>query len=93
MDDKVILEQYRIIKSTYYDEYGEEGDEYFYIQKHKSFLGIKYWKNITHTICGMGDSYQSVTRFGSYFDAYEFCVKLKSGMKTDGWKRETVTYL
>jgi hypothetical protein len=41
----------------------------------------------------MGDTYQNVTRFKSYFDAYEFCVKLKSGMKTDGWKEETVTYL
>jgi hypothetical protein len=93
MDDKVILEQYRIIKSTYYNEYGEDEREYHYIQKRKSFLGIKYWKNITHTICGMGDTYQNVTRFKSYFDAYEFCVKLKSGMKKDGWKEETVTYL
>jgi len=93
MDDKVILEQYRIIKSTYYDEYGKEGDEYFYIQQRKSFLGFKYWKNISHTVNGMGGSYQNTTRFGSYFDAYEFCVKLKSGMKKDGWKEETVTYL
>jgi hypothetical protein len=93
MDDKVILEQYRIIKSTYYNEYGEEGNEYFYIQKHKSFLGIKYWKDVEHTLSGMGGDYKCTTRFNSYFDAYEFCVKLKTGMKKDGWKTETVTYL
>jgi hypothetical protein len=93
MDDKIILEQYRIIKSTYYNEYGEDEKEYHYIQKRKSFLGIKYWKDIEHTLSGMGGEYKCTTRFNSYFDAYEFCVKLKSGIKKDGWKTETVTYL
>jgi hypothetical protein len=93
MSDKTILEKYRILKSTYYDEYGEEKNEYHYIQQRKSFLGIKYWKDITHTIGGMGGDYKQTTRFETYFDAYEFCVKLKSGMKVDGWKTETVNYI
>jgi hypothetical protein len=87
------MKEYRILKSTYYDEYGKEQNEYHYVQQRKSFLGFKYWKNITHEDFGPGGVTRVTTTFDSYFDAYEFVVKLKTGMKVNEHKVETVSEL
>lgn len=85
--------QYRIRKSTYYNEYGNETNEYHYVQYLASFLGIKYWKSIKHDDFGPGGITKVTTTFDSLFDAYEFIDKLRTGTKTNGRKDETVVDL
>lgn len=85
--------QYRIRKSTYFDEYGKEKREYYYIQQLKKFLWREYWSDIKHTVGGMGGNYKKTTEFNSYFDAYEFTVRLKTGALTDKWKEETIEHV
>lgn len=85
--------QYRIRKSTYFDEYGKEKREYYYIQQLKKFLWREYWSNIKHTVGGMGGDYKTTTEFNSYFDAYEFTVRLKTGALTGKWKEETIEHV
>jgi hypothetical protein len=85
--------QYRIRKSTYYNEHGNEGHEYHYVQQLKSFLGIKYWKSIEHDDFGPSGITKVTTTFDNYFDAYEFVAKLRTGTKVNGCKDETVIEL
>lgn len=87
------MKQFRVRKSTYYDEYGKESREYHYIQQLKSFLGFKYWVDIKHEIGSISGSWKETTRFDNYFDAYEFCIKLKDGLKRDGRVDEIVSYI
>ena len=85
--------QFRVRKSTYYNEYGEESREYYYIQQLKSFLGIKYWRNIKHEVCYTSGCYKTTTQFNTYFEVYEFTVKLKTGLKASKWKEEVISYV
>jgi len=55
--------QYKIYRQSHLNEYGVEGSISYYIREHKTFLGIPYWKDITHQICGMGDCYNVRTQF------------------------------
>ena len=65
--------QFRVRKSTYYNERGIIENESYYVQQHKSILGIKFWKDIN-------------TYFNTYFEAYEFAVKLKTGLEINKHK-------
>jgi hypothetical protein len=88
--------QYRIRKSTYFDDHGNEKHEheYHYVQQLKSFLGIKYWSSIKHDGFGpRGLTTKITTTFDTYFDAYEFVIKLKTGTKVNERKDETVIEL
>ena len=71
--------QFRVRKSTYYNERGMVESETYYVQQYKSILGIKFWKNI-HTY------------FSTYFEAYEFATKLKTGLEINKRKEEIVSY-
>jgi len=72
--------QFRVRKSTYYNKRGDVESEVYYIQQLKSFLGIKYWKEIAEY-------------FNTYFEAYEFAVKLKTGLMRNKRKEEIVSYI
>lgn len=71
--------QFRVRKSTYYNERGIIENESYYVQQHKSILGIKYWKDIN-------------TFFNTYFEAYEFAAKLKTGLEINKRKEEIISY-
>ena len=84
--------KYRIIEGSYKDEYGTETRKAYYIQKEKSFLGFKYWRYQTHTICGMSDCYDVRTEFKTYEDANKFIQTHLCGRDfKDGWKYKVVT--
>lgn len=72
--------QFRVRKSTYYNRRGDIEGETYYVQQLKSFLGIKYWKEITEY-------------FNTYFEAYEFAVKLKTGLRRNKRKEEIISYI
>ena len=40
--------KYKIVKSSYYNEYGEEKSTQYYILRRKRFLGIGYWSRVSH---------------------------------------------
>jgi len=75
------MNNYRIFRSVYVNEYGKEGTPYFWIKKRKTFLGIPYWESIRHYD---GGEYTYLTRFDSYDDALNFIENvLEKGIKTD----------
>jgi hypothetical protein len=79
------------MESIYYDEYGKEQDKHYYIQKRKSFLGIKYWSDIKHEVCGYGDCYNITTQFKSQTDAYNFVnTVLCPQKKKNSWENTIV---
>ena len=67
--------EYKIMKHSYFDEYGTESNIYYYILERRRFLGIPFWKEITHQICGMGDCYNITTQFKTLEDAEKFIKK------------------
>ena len=73
--------KYRIMESIYYDGYSKEKDKHYYIQKRKSFLGIKYWRDIKHEIRDGIWIVEVNTQFKSYEDAYEFIKTVLSPKK------------
>lgn len=64
--------KYKIYKRHHHNEYGDIGNETFFIKKKKSFLGITYWKEITHTECFVCDCYKTTTEFKTYEEAKNF---------------------
>ena len=64
--------EYKIMRHSYFDEYGTESNIYYYILESRKFLGIPYWKEITHQICGMGDCYNIRTQFKTLEEADTF---------------------
>ena len=64
--------KYKIFELHHHDKYGKRENSQFFIKKRKTFLGIEYWKNVTHTECGYGDCYQTKTTFGTEELAREF---------------------
>lgn len=66
--------EYKIFRYSYIDEYGKESpiSIYYYIKESRKFLGIKFWFEITHEVCGMGDCIQYRTKFPSVEDAEKF---------------------
>ena len=71
--------QFRVRKTSYHNEYGIIESETYYVQQLKSILGIKFWKDIN-------------TYFKTYFEAYEFVVKLKTGLEINKRKEEIISY-
>lgn len=86
--------QYKIYRESHLDEYGVEGLVSYYIKEHKTFLGISYWKSITHQICGMGDCYNIRTKFKSVEEAEMFIKKkLCTKIGKDKWVEKEVKQL
>jgi hypothetical protein len=83
--------KYRILKSSYFNEFGEQKDIYFYVQILKSFLWIPYWKTVRHRECSMGHCWDEITKFNLHTDAYEFVQNVLHKKNTaNGWKKEIV---
>jgi hypothetical protein len=86
--------QYKIFRQSHLDEYGVEGSISYYIRERKTFLGVQYWKDITHEICGMGDCYNIRTRFDSEEKAETFIKeKLCTKIGKDKWVEKEVKEL
>ena len=86
------MEKYRIIEGIYKDEYGKEQRKVYYIQKRKSFLGIKWWRYQKHLECGWGDCYDVNTEFKTYEDANKFIQTHLCGRDfKEGWKYKIVS--
>ena len=86
--------QYKIYRQSHLDEYGVEGSVSYYIREHKTFLGIQYWKDITHQICGMGGCYNVRTQFDSVENAETFIKeKLCTKIGKDKWVEKEVKQL
>jgi len=88
------MAQFRICKSMYIDKYGNLYNEYYYIQRKKSFLGIGYWSNVEHGVSGTKTvEWRETTRFNTYEEAYDYCMKISKGIKPDSWKDEVISYV
>jgi hypothetical protein len=88
------MKLYRIIESIFNDEYGKEQSKHYFVQKRKSFLGIKYWSDIKHEVCGYGDCYNITTQFKCPADAYEFVTTVLCNQdKRNTWKNTIVNVL
>jgi hypothetical protein len=86
--------QYKIYRQSHLDEYGVEGSISYYIREHKTFLGIQYWKDVTHEICGMGGCYNVRTQFDSVEKAETFIKeKLCTKIGKDKWVEKEVKQL
>ncbi len=85
--------RYRIIESTYNDEYGKETQKVYYIDVEKNFLGIfKYWKRVTHKVGGMSGTYNTWTPFKTSSDAHDFVLTTLCGNNhKDDWKEKVVS--
>ena len=81
---------YRIIKSSYFNEYGKIDRICFYVQVRKKFLGIGYWSDIKHRIGSMSGEFKMRTEFSTYEDASQFVLNLKEGRGYSGWEDEIV---
>jgi hypothetical protein len=68
--------KFKILKEEYFDDYGTINGTVFLIQEKKSFLGISYWKYITRTERGWGDSYKVPITFGTKKGAEEFIANI-----------------
>lgn len=84
---------YKIFRYSYVDEYGKESPTsvYYYIKESRKFLGIKFWSEITHEVCGMSDCIQCRTKFKSIEDAEKFIKETlcpRTGRST--WKKEEI---
>jgi hypothetical protein len=65
---------YRIIKETYFDDYGLEKKPLFFVEKYKSFLWFKYWCRIKEkSFYGKPND----VRFKTLADAQKFIEQLK----------------
>jgi hypothetical protein len=80
------MPQFRICKSMYTDEYGNPRHKYYYIQRKKSFLGVKYWSDIKNT-------WGNTTHFDTFESAHACCTKMDKGVKPHSWKDEVVSYI
>jgi hypothetical protein len=85
--------KYRIIESIYHNECGKEKNKHYYIQRQKTFLGIKYWSDVKHRECGWGDCHDLTTEFKSHTDAYDFVeTVLCPQKKKNGWTDTVVNH-
>lgn len=76
--------EYKIMRHSYFDEYGKEKNICYYILERRRFLGIPFWKEITHKVYGMGDCFNTTTQFKTIEDAEKFIKKtLCSGKPHD----------
>ena len=64
--------KYKIYKKHYHNELGKTSEPQFFIKKKKTFLGITYWRTITHNICFYDGCSKVPTIFKSENEAREF---------------------
>lgn len=82
---------YRIIENKYFDAYGVEHFLGYNVQRRKSFLGIKYWKTYTKTVCGYGDCSDEPIKFNKLENAEAFVKeKLCTGTPIDKYKSKVI---
>ena len=79
---------HRIIKNVKYNQYSEKVDEYYHVQRQKSFLGIKYWSYYTHIDMGI---HKFRTQFKTLQDAYNFCERVNNVASPNELKKEVYT--
>ena len=85
------MKTYKIIESTYFDDYGVEKHQNFFIKELKTFWTIDYWRRITHLECGMSDCCQATTTFKTEDEAAIFIQDILClGKPIDGWKNKVV---
>jgi hypothetical protein len=83
--------EYKIFKQSYINEYGKETITYYYIKESRKFLGITFWFEIKHEICGMGDCYNVRTRFDTIEKAETFIKETLCPRKgSDKWIKEEI---
>ena len=86
------MKEYRILEEKYYDRYGEEKNSHYIIQYRRHFLGISYWKTVTHEMCSMSGTYSNTTYFASVEQATEFAERhICGGRAYDGWETKVIT--
>lgn len=86
--------EYRIIESSYCNEYGKEVTKHYYIEVRKSFLGIDYWCSIKHKTCDETGCFKVKTTFDTYEEAYRFIKDVLSlNKKKDTWVDKIIEYV
>ena len=84
--------KHRIIKNVKYDSYSNIEDEYYYVQREKSFLGIKRWSYYKTDVLGSSGLLTSTPIvFKSYKDAYDFCQRVNNVASPNELKKEVYT--
>lgn len=79
--------KYKILESSYYNEFGETKCKHYWIKEKRRFLGIGYWKTVTHP------SYDGFTPtlFDSEGEAVEFIRDVLERKKfKGGWEEKVV---
>lgn len=85
--------QYRIVESIYRNEQGRIEIEEYHVEKEKSFLGFKYWKEIKHEVCDTTGCYKITTTFKTYAEAERFIREVAcKNVKTQDWNKEVISY-
>ena len=81
--------KYKIMKHSYWDEYGVENRITYYIRESRKFLGIQYWKDIKHKAYSMGGGgYNVTTDFKTLEEAEKFInEKLRPRVGTHKWTK------
>jgi hypothetical protein len=86
------MTEYRILEERYYNRYGESNQVQYIIQYRKRFLGIPYWKTVTHQVGDFDGTYSNTTYFNSITQAEEFAERCICGERGyDGWETKVVT--
>lgn len=67
-----MTKEYKIMRHSYFDEYGKERNIHYYILESRKFLGIPFWKEITHQICNLTGCYSNITQFNTLEEADTF---------------------
>lgn len=71
--------KHRIIKNVKYDSYSNVEDEYYYVQREKSFLGIKRWSYYKTDVLGSSGLLTSTPiEFKTLKSAKEFCERVNN---------------
>ena len=63
---------FKVFKQTYFTNEGREQLQYYFIKQRKTFLGIKYWKDIKHKESSWSGSYMARTQFNNVEQAEKF---------------------
>ena len=75
---------FRIRSRQYYDKFGHPCSKSYYVQQQKSFLGIKYWRDVTHTESSWGSgTYNETTFFNTPKEAEKLIAKMRINIPID----------
>lgn len=84
---------HRIVESIYRNEHGRIEIEEYHVEKEKSFLGFKYWKQVEHETCDEFGCSKITTTFKTYAEAERFITQvLCKNVKTQDWNNKVVSY-